>query len=519
MTALLLALLTAATPPAADAGSDDGQAQIYEEPNPPQAGADQGTPDQGEPAAQDAQAPTSAELPPPQPHGKGPTSAVLPPMKPGGLEPKPKDATQATDDEEGNAEFRAALATGAVTLPSGTPGGEQDFFAWASPAIVFQGSDEFILSAGADLRFRVIDLDPKQTATDYGANLRREDWDQLSDYGQILRELRIGNADTPFELKAGEIDDYTLGLGHLVNRYANRTDENYHPSGATLRVDTDAVRVEGLVSDLLAARLFAGDVRLDLGRIFGDEGDGGRWHLSVSALQDFAGGDTTKQVTAMEIDPDVVVFDQQGQKVDLYAGLGTRLGEENNPPLGALFGLRTDGRIHHTGFHGSFEVRKQNGRFRQGLIGPTYELARYADVGSSGPSIAAAQLPDGWSFYAGGQLDVPDEDGNIWLVGSASAEHFTFGRTDLGGQLKFRIPGEDKASGAFRLDAVGLGVSPRVFLQAEVRMRFTQAVFGQAFTGTSYFPQPDNSLVHGFYGGFGVGVDFDSSRDTVTPST
>jgi hypothetical protein len=480
MTALLLALLVAATPADADGGSADvpqASSTITEEPGPSA-----------------APQPKFAVLPPMQ----QPSAAALPAKKPA--------------DDEGDAQFRASFATGALTMPSGTPGGEQDFFAYAEPEVLFQANDDFVLAAGANLRFRVIDLTPKQTATDYGANLRREDWDELSDFGQILHELRMGSSGSAFQLKAGQVENFTLGLGHLVSRYDNRTDENYHPAGATLQIDTGPVRVQGLVSDLLAGRLFAGDVRLDLGRVFGDESDGGRWHLSVSMLQDFAKGDTTRQITAMEIDPDVVVFDQQGQKVDLYLGIGTRIGQENNPPLGALIGLRTDGRVHHTEFHGSFEIRKQSGRYRQGLIGPTYELARFADVGTSGPSVADAQLPDGWSFYAEGQLDVPDDEGNVWLTGSASAEHFTFDRTDLDGLLRFKLPGGEKVTGAFRFDATGLGQSSRVYLQAELRVRLSPSIFGQAFTGTSFFPQPDNTLVHGFFGGLGIGADFDSNR-------
>jgi hypothetical protein len=411
--------------------------------------------------------------------------------------------------DDGLPHFRGALEAGPYTMPSGTPDGSPDFFGLLSPELSMNSSSNFELTLGADLRFRVIDQAPDQKANDFSGGLRREDWDERSDFGQIIQSLRIGPEGGTVVVRAGQIDSYTLGNGHLISRYSNRTDANYHPAGASIEVNGSAVRVQGFASDLLAARIFAADVRMDFARIFDLSPDAyDRYHLSVSALQDFGQGQLeSPKVTALEIDPDAVVYKQDNQQVDVYLGLGTRIGQEDTPPLGAVIGARTDGIIHVTRFEGIIEVRKQEGRFRQGLVGPTYELARFSDIGLGQPSIADYQLPDGFSFYAQGKLDLADDQGKPWLTGSASGEHFTFGRTDLDARVQFHVPGE-KAAGVLRLSAVGLGQIARVLVSGEIRYRFARSIYGLALAGTSFFPQPDHTLAHGFYGGFGAGVDF-----------
>src|SRR5690242_10926128 len=83
--------------------------------------------------------------------------------------------------------FRALLEVGPLSFPSGTRGGEQDLFGYAYPSLGVDGGEDFAFMLGAPLRFRLLDKEPKQKDQDYGAWLRREDWDERSDYGQVVR--------------------------------------------------------------------------------------------------------------------------------------------------------------------------------------------------------------------------------------------------------------------------------------------------------------------------------------------
>lgn len=412
-------------------------------------------------------------------------------------------------EADGQGHFRAALEVSPLSFPSGTPGGGQDFFAQLSPLLTFMSGDDFSLSLGAPLRFRLVDAAPAQKAQDYGYGLRREDWDSRSDKAQIVDRLRVGNPNSPVYVLAGALDDVTMGLGHLVSHYDNRLNPNYHPMGALLIGNAPTVRVEALASDLLAARLFAGDVRLDLGRMIGgQEGPQDRYFLSVGAVQDFSQAELdTAKLTAMQLEGEAVVYDQDAQQVGLYAGLGTRFQGEN-PPLGAVVGVSAEGKLPQVKFSGKVEARRQGQGFRQGIIGPTYEVARFSDTGLTQPGIGTAQLPIGYSVYLEGALDVlRDGDGIAWLTARADGEHYDFGRTDLDGALTFRTA-DQKAAGTFRVSMVGLGEDTRYHLEGELRCRLGASLYALASGGTVFFPQADETLARGAFASLGIGADF-----------
>lgn len=411
---------------------------------------------------------------------------------------------------DGQGHVYAALEAGPLSFPSGTRGGGQDFFAQIAPRLTFLSGDDFALSLGAPLRFRLVDAAPAQKSLDYGGTLRREDWDSRSDYAQVIDQLRIGSANTPVSVLAGALDDVTLGLGHLVSHYDNRMDPNYHPMGAMLVANAPTVRLEALASDLLAARLFAADVRLDLGRVFGGgQSVQDRFFLSVSGLQDFSKEELeTSTLTAMQVEGEAVLYAEDAQQVGLYAGVGTRFqSERDNPPVGAVAGVSAEGMLPQVKFRGKVEARRQGDGFRQGIIGPSYEVARFSDTGLTQPGIATAQLPIGYSVYFEGGLDVlRNEDGVAWLTARADGEHYNFGRTDLDGALTFRTA-DQKAAGTFRVSMVGLGEDTRYHLEGELRCRLGPSLYALASGGTVFFPQADDTLARGAFASVGIGAD------------
>ena len=119
---------------------------------------------------------------------------------------------------------------------------EQDAVLGFRPLVGLAWGDAVTLEIGADLRLRVIDQPPFKPVADYGGFLRRKDWDELSDYGQLIQLLRAGEPESLVWLEAGPTRRKTLGLGHLVGRYSNQDHPDYHPAGATLAGRYKAIR-------------------------------------------------------------------------------------------------------------------------------------------------------------------------------------------------------------------------------------------------------------------------------------
>ena len=215
--------------------------------------------------------------------------------------------------------FMASLEVGPLSFPSGPRGGGQDLFAFAFPQLGVDGGEDFEFMLGAPLRFRLLDEDPRQQADDFGAYLRREDWDERSDYGQVVRRLRVGTEAGRFMLRVGPFVEETLGYGHLVGRYTNMLNPDYHPAGGSLSFNLGPTQVQLLASDVLAARLFAGDVRLDIGRLSSeDEKHFDRYHAILSVAHDFgrAGGETPG-ITAVQLGGDAAFVKEE--KLQLFA--------------------------------------------------------------------------------------------------------------------------------------------------------------------------------------------------------
>jgi hypothetical protein len=409
--------------------------------------------------------------------------------------------------------FRGAVEALFHSFPSGTPGGAQDLFASGTPLIAFDGGDDFGFELGATLRLRVFDDPPEQRAGDYGGVLRRADWDQTSDYGQLLRELRIGKPGGGFVLEAGPLSGVTLGHGHLVSRYSNRENPDYHPAGAQLALATGSVHTTLLASDVLGGRLFAGEVSGDLGRIFSaDPARFDRFHGALSVAHD-AGrvGPVTDPMTLMHLDFDAALYRGEVVRLFAYTGVGSRIFVPV-ADLGALVGFSLEGTPGAFQLGGKIEARKQAGSFRQGMFGPAYELQRIAGVGLDGLPQARELLPDGFSGFAefslaSGPID-PDPSGASRVSFSVAAEHFSWGRTDADAALALRLM-EGKAMGTARVSIVGVGVSPRMSATFEARYRFAPALYALAAGGTVYFPQAEGGLVRGLFGGVGVGADFE----------
>ncbi|MCP3165321.1 hypothetical protein [Myxococcus qinghaiensis] len=406
--------------------------------------------------------------------------------------------------------FSGQLEAGGLSLPSGTPDGGQDLFIRVYPSLGLTKGDSFVLRLGANLRMRMVDEEPKQADGDYGARLRREDWDELSDIGQVVRMLRIGReGQSSLFLRVEPFVDESLGRGYLMGRYSNALSPDYHPAGGSLTMVKGPVRAELLASDVLGARIFAGELMLDLGRAASDDaGKFDRYLLRLSAAHDAAkAGGETPNMTLTSVGGDVALY--KGERLRAWALLagGARFAESHSPAVGGLLGVAMEGQL-ESGTQLSFTLqgRKQGGRFRFGMFGPDYELGRFSGTGLTEQPIADEELPDGFAGYLEASIAKGSADTTL-LLGSVAAQYHGFGRTDLDVSAGFELPG-GRTRALARAVLTALGDRPRYSLGVEVRQRLVNHLYAWGSGGTVHFPQADGQLVRGVTAGMGVGVDF-----------
>ncbi|HET9450539.1 MAG TPA: hypothetical protein VFO83_06635 [Aggregicoccus sp.] len=401
--------------------------------------------------------------------------------------------------EQGALHWRAALEVAGGAQPSAPAGPAEGGFVSLLPVLALERGDTLGLELGAPLRFRLPGGE--------GAGLRREDWDERSDLGQLLRELRLGAPDAALSLRAGPLQLATLGHGHLVSRYANTLAADYHPAGAGAVAHLGALRLEVLASDVLALRLFAAELRVDLGRTLSASAAAwDRAHASLSLARDVGrAGGSSGGVSAGQLDLDAALYRGRGLQLWAVAGAGARLDSAGG--AGALVGLALDAQPRAFSVGGRLELRRQAGGFRQGLFDGDYELSRFSDGGLAEPSLAGQRLPAGYSGYAELSLALGEERPDAGrLLLSLGAEYFAFGRADTDLALSVQLPG-GRALATLRALGTGLGEHPRVAVQAELRWRLRPALYALATAGSVHTPRPDGRLQQGLLATLGLGMD------------
>lgn len=410
--------------------------------------------------------------------------------------------------------LRGALEADLGLFPSGFAENGVDLMSAVHPVIAFSVGEDFTIELGPTFRFRLADFPPDNRATDIGSFLRGPDWDELSDFGQVLQQLRIGRETGPFHILVAPARKKTLGLGHLMWRYNSQLNPNYHPTSGQLAVRVGPVRGEFFASDVLGARMFGGEVSWDIGATFsGDRELKDRYALSLSLVHDanlagrpfrpVAGTDafTPAPATLLHFDANAVLVRNASLRWQLLAGLGTRANQRGD--LGLVFGTTLDATLKDIGFSTRIEFRKQIGGFRHGFFGPMYELQRFVDIGFNGPSIQDAALPDSASIF--GELRVAV---GTRISFDAAAEYFFFNRLDLDGGLSLALL-DDWFYTTARMTVLGLAQAPRWSVTCGLRWRIFKSFYVTAEGGTVFFPQADGTLLRGAMGSAGVGIDFE----------
>ncbi|WP_249351440.1 hypothetical protein [Corallococcus exiguus] len=386
-----------------------------------------------------------------------------------------------------------------------TDAGADEGFAQVEPTLILDGGPELGISLGAPVRLRL-------WGGEKGAShLRREDWDSLSDWGQLVRALKLGSDASPVGVWLGALEDYSLLSAHLVRRYSNRTNPDYHPAGGFLTGTLGPLYTEAFVSDVLGARLMGAELSLDVQHLlFGRGREPGRYTLAVSAVHDWGrAGGRTSGVTLAHLDGTAVVLTRPGLEAHLLMGWGGRPGEGG--AWGAVVGAGADAETPTMDLSLRLEVRRQHGGFRQGFFGPDYELARFRTAGPDGAPLATASFPDGYSLQGEVRAgwDAVSYGGlQRHLKLSLSAEAFTWGRVDVDGRVAVQLLGRDLEV-ALKGLGVGLGHPGARYLgAAEARWRILAGkLYVMGTGGTLLFPDGDGALRPGAFASVGLGVD------------
>lgn len=399
-------------------------------------------------------------------------------------------------------------------FPSGFGENGVDLMTALHPVIGFGVGDDFGIEFGPTFRLRLIDTPAFNRPSDVGSVLRGADWDELSDYGQILQSLRIAKETGVFHLRIGPARKKSLGLGHLLWRYGNQANPDYHPASGTAVLKAGPIRAEFFASDILGARLFAGEVAWDIGGTFSsDVNVKDRYLLALELVHDAnlsarpfrpdrsVEPFTVAPVTLMHLDASAVLVRNAALRWMVMAGTGTRANVTGD--LGFLVGMTLDANVKEIGFSTRLELRKQAGGFRHGFFGPMYELQRFVDIGYRGDSIGTAVLPDGLSGFAELRVGIGTR-----ISFDAAAEYFFWNRLDVDGGLSIALF-DDWFFLTARTTILGIAQQPRFAFNGGLRWRLFPSFYVLAEGGTVFFPQVDGSLIRGVSFSAGAGVDFE----------
>ncbi|MCL2154609.1 MAG: hypothetical protein FWH53_02975 [Leptospirales bacterium] len=90
---------------------------------------------------------------------------------------------------------------------------------------------------------------------DEDGKIRKEDWNEPSDYLDKIYYIRFGHRGDPFYFKVGGIDSTTLGYGALINNYNNTIDyPTYKRQGLDIGFETSSFGAQLIVNDFKELR-------------------------------------------------------------------------------------------------------------------------------------------------------------------------------------------------------------------------------------------------------------------------
>jgi hypothetical protein len=178
---------------------------------------------------------------------------------------RPKDVSESSDDRAPYVEVLAAIAGGMVHRHG----------IGAIDAVVAAGGWGVRLAVVAPIRFD-------------RAGLRREDWDERTDFGRILGELSYGRRGDPYHASIAPVRAWHLGTGSLVSGFQSTVDPDHWRTGAVASLHWQPAGIDLFLDSVLDPQVLG--ARACVRPLFWIDGDGiaGRLELGFQAVADLA---------------------------------------------------------------------------------------------------------------------------------------------------------------------------------------------------------------------------------------
>ncbi len=127
-------------------------------------------------------------------------------------------------------------------------------YARIDPIVELNFTDKALnMAFGAPLNFFVVDRDQTVDKAFTGAGeLRKADWDQVSDYLQVIRLFQFGGKEQPFFFSLSQLDSSSIGHGGVMRRYAANLDVDRHRLSGNFDAYNDYGGFELYVNDVAA---------------------------------------------------------------------------------------------------------------------------------------------------------------------------------------------------------------------------------------------------------------------------
>lgn len=96
----------------------------------------------------------------------------------------------------------------------------------------------------------------KDKTTQNLGKLRKQDWDEPSDYAKVIRYFRLGHEESPFYLNISRLYGQSLGHGTVVRRYNANLSYNTTRVGATFDAYHRFLGFESMINDVINPDVF-----------------------------------------------------------------------------------------------------------------------------------------------------------------------------------------------------------------------------------------------------------------------
>jgi hypothetical protein len=364
------------------------------------------------------------------------------------------------------------------------------------PLATLQWKDTFSLKLAPRFRFQWLEQ---------SFRFRTQDYTLATNAGHVVEQLQLGEPEGVFSLRVGNLPRLSLSSGALLARYEPRMNVLLTPASGKASVRIGATETTVLASDVLSASLFAAEVDLDIGRAATEQAAWhNRLHVTPSVLVDFRSAcreDCVNTPLALgALDASATAYRGPAFNVTVHAGAAARA-LSSSVSGGAHAGLSSDVFLSQDTLSLRADFRSQGDRFRFGLVGPQYELARFSDTGFSLTPLAAVRYANSTSVFIEAQAQLR----RTVSLGLA-VEAFSFGRTDIDGDVTLRLL-EEKLLVSLQASVVSVSQTPRLTVSSSVSWRLMPGVYVIGAGGTQFINAAQGGLARAVQVSLGLGVD------------